>query len=96
MTMLRDATFPNQWHVEAATKDKRADLQMLTVLAPYRTGKRVEWAAQRLESPSAVGVRIQRDGAVTTVAFRKSGVSGKATLEGLAFNAPSAFRTGGR
>lgn len=96
MTMLRDATFPNQWHVEAATKDKRADLQMLTVLAPYRAGKRVEWSAQRLESPTAVGVRIQREGAVTTVAFRKSGVSGKATLEGLAFNAPSAFRTGGR
>ena len=96
MPLSRGMKFPNQWHVEAGTKDKCADIQMLTVLAPYRARTRVEWTAERLESPTAVGARIKRGGTVTTVAFRKSGVGGKATLEDLTFNAPSAFHTTGR
>ncbi len=92
MPMLRDMTIPEQWHVEASTTDKCSDLQMLTVLVPWRTGKRTEWTAQRIESPTAVGTRIRRGDESLVVAFRKSGVTGEATLEGLTFDAPSAFR----
>lgn len=86
--------FPNQWHVEAGTKDKRAELRMLTVLAPCRTGKRVEWTAERVESDTAVGVRIKRGAETTTVAFRKTGVSGEAAVEGIKFNDAFTVRRG--
>lgn len=86
--------FPNQWHVEAGIKDKRAELWMLTVLAPYRTGKRVEWTAERVESDTAAGVRIKRGGETTTVAFRKSSATGEASVDGLRFDDAFAVRRG--
>lgn len=92
MRMIRAATFPNQWHVEAGTKDKRTELQMITVLAPYRAGKRVEWTAERMESATAVGVRIEHGPESITVAFRKSGVTGEAAVGGLKFGEPFALR----
>ncbi len=84
--------FPNQWHVEAGTQDMRGELQMLTVLAPFRTGKRVEWTAERVESATAVGVRIKRGGETTTVAFRKFGTADEASVDGLKFNDAFAVR----
>lgn len=96
MPMSRGAKFPNQWHVEAGTKEKRGELQMLTVLAPYRTGQRVEWTAERIESPTAVGARIRRSGDTITVAFRKPGATGAASVDGLIFNDPFAVRTARR
>jgi len=32
--------FPNQWHVEAGTRQRQPRLEMLTVLVPYRAGQR--------------------------------------------------------
>jgi hypothetical protein len=81
--------FPNQWHVEAGTQDKRKDLGMLTVLVPYRTGQRSDWAAERLESDTAIGVRIVMAGKPTLIAFRKEGVAGEASLAGLKFDGSS-------
>lgn len=91
MSMSRGAQFPNQWHVEAATKEKRDEIQMITVLVPHRAGKPAPWTAERLESGSSVGARVRRGGETVTVAFRKSGVAGEASLGELAFDAPFAL-----
>jgi hypothetical protein len=80
--------FPNQWHLEAGTKEKAKTLGMLTVLVPYRAGQRVAWTVERVDSESAVGVRLTRGDAKRLLAFRKSGVTGAATLEGKTFDAP--------
>jgi hypothetical protein len=83
-----DREFPNQWHVEAGTREKRATLGMLTVIVPYRAGKRVDWTARRIEEESAVGVRLERGGEAALVGFRKEGVTGPAEIEGEAFEGP--------
>lgn len=65
--------FPNQWHLEAGTKEKRGELGMLTVMIPYRVGQKAEWTAERVESDGAVGVRITRGGKTRMISFRKDG-----------------------
>ncbi|MCX7048437.1 MAG: hypothetical protein NTX50_23495, partial [Candidatus Sumerlaeota bacterium] len=50
--------FPNQWHVEAGTQEKKTEMQMLTVITPYRAGQRRDLKIERLDSPTAVGARI--------------------------------------
>ncbi|MEW6305546.1 MAG: DUF4962 domain-containing protein [Verrucomicrobiota bacterium] len=79
--------FPKQWHVEAGTTDKHKDLAMLTVMVPHRAGNAPKWAAERVESDTAIGVRFQRDGQTTLIALRKDGVK-EATLAGVKFTEP--------
>ncbi|MBI5396271.1 MAG: DUF4962 domain-containing protein [Verrucomicrobia bacterium] len=67
--------FPNQWHVEAGTKEKRGDLAMLTVIMPYRAGQKVAWTAERLATPASVGARIMLGGKTIVVNFPKSGLT---------------------
>jgi hypothetical protein len=67
--------FPNHWHVEAATTQKQAEIGMLTVLTPHKTGQQVTWSATRIESESAIGVRITRGGKTATITFRKGGAN---------------------
>jgi hypothetical protein len=80
-----DREFPNQWHVEAGTQEKRQSIGVLTVIVPYRAGQKTEWTAERLESDTALGARVQRGGKTVIIAFRKEGVTGKATLAGVTF-----------
>ena len=54
----------------------------------YRAGQRGAWSAERIESESAVGVRIMRDGKKAAVAFRKADVTGNAAVAGLSFDGP--------
>jgi len=77
--------FPNQWHVEASTREKQQTLGMLTVLVPYRTGGRPSWSAKRLETASALGVQIEGEGKRLTLWFAKPGQpqQDKIRLEGL-------------
>jgi hypothetical protein len=83
-----DREFPNQWHVEAGTREKLAELRMLTVIVPQRAGQTdVAWKAERIETDTAVGVRVVRDGKATLVAFRKAD-QGKASLGSVSFNTP--------
>ncbi len=84
--------FPNLWHVQAGTKEKRKELGMLTVLVPWRDGKETPFTATRVESATALGVKVERDGKTTLVAFRKPGVTGPAELAGLKFDAPFAVK----
>ena len=88
-----ERAFPNQWHVEAGTKEKRREIQMLTVIVPYRAGQCGEWKAQRLESSSAVGVRLRQDGNNLVVAFRKAHQPGRARLEDMVFDKAVALFT---
>jgi hypothetical protein len=81
--------FPNMWHVEAATTEKKREVGMLTLIVPYRAGKREAWTATRVESFSAVGVRIERGGKATTMAIRKEGVDGPASVDGVVFTVPA-------
>jgi hypothetical protein len=83
---------PNQWHVNASTAEKSPSLMMLMVAVPYKKGAKVDWTAERVESPTAIGVRVRRDNAVTLVAFKKAGVDGNASLEGLSFGQHAAVK----
>jgi hypothetical protein len=71
-----DKEFPNQWHVEAGTKDKRMELSMITVLVPHRAGQPVTWRADRKDTADGLRVRITLAGKSTTVTFPKSGATG--------------------
>jgi hypothetical protein len=64
-------TFPNQWHAEAGTVEKRAAVGMLTVIVPHRAGQAAAWTAVRMESESLVGVRLTGLGQPVLVTFRK-------------------------
>jgi hypothetical protein len=64
--------FPNQWHVEASTRDKRKSLAMFTVLVPYRGKQRPEVTATRIDSETALGVRVVCDGREMQTLFSKS------------------------
>ncbi len=87
-----DKEFPNQWHVEAGTREKITKLRMLTVMVPERAGQQRPWHAERLESDTAVGVRWRRDGKTTVVAFRKED-QGQASLEGIQFESAVSVAT---
>ncbi|MBE0543918.1 MAG: DUF4962 domain-containing protein [Verrucomicrobia bacterium] len=80
-----DREFPNQWHLEAGTREKLAELRMLTVIVPERAGKSAIWRAERLESETAVGARVLRDGKTTMVLFRNAG-QGAASFENTRFD----------
>lgn len=84
--------FPNQWHVEAGTKEKQSELRMITVLVPRRaTEAEAAWRAERVESETAVGVRFIRDGKETVVALRKL-EQGAASVAGLTFESAVAVQ----
>jgi hypothetical protein len=83
---------PNQWHVAASTPQKSPSLTMLLVVVPYKSGAKERWTAERVESPTAIGVRIRRDAAVTLMAFKKEGLDGNASLEGLSFSRRAALQ----
>ena len=88
-----DREFPNQWHVEAATQEKRTELRMLTVIVPERSGTpAATWKAERLESETAIGVQLVRDGRLTLVGFRTA-EQGKARLGTLSFEHGLGVRT---
>jgi hypothetical protein len=61
--------FPNQWHVEAGTREPSRQIGMLTVLVPYRTGQRPEWTAERIETDDRPVVRFQCGGWTQIVSF---------------------------
>ena len=84
--------FPNQWHVQAGTMAKRRELQMLTVISPYRSGQETAWSATRLESATAVGVRIEAGDKTVCVGFRKGDSASARLLEDWVLEKPVAAR----
>lgn len=91
-----DKEFPNQWHVEAGTRDKQRQLELLTVLVPYRHGQRPVWQAERMDSADAVGLQVVVSGQPLQVAFRRAGVAGSASWQGQQFPGPVLVHRGRR
>lgn len=77
--------FPNQWHVQAGTVDKSKQIGMLTVLFPYRIGNRPVCKTERIETETAIGAKVGLNGSNILVAFKKSGITGKAIIENASF-----------
>lgn len=75
--------FPNQWHVEAATRDKAQQLGMLTVLAPYRAGNCPDWSAERGETKTTLGARVTYGEKRVSVVFPKPGSRSEVRVGGL-------------
>jgi hypothetical protein len=63
------------------------------VLAPHRAGAARPVDAQRLETDTAIGVRLTRAGQTATIGFRKAGIAGPASLAGKSFDAPVLVET---
>ena len=63
----------------------------LTLLIPARVGKEEPWQAERVDSPTASGLRFTRGGKTLHIAFRKHGVDA-AEWDGVAFDGPVAVR----
>jgi hypothetical protein len=84
--------FPNHWHVEAATRAPAAASDTLTLLLPRRAGKAEPWTAERLDTPTASGLKLTRGGKTLGIAFRKHGAAA-AEWDGRLFDGPVAVRT---
>jgi hypothetical protein len=82
------APFPNQWHVEAALRQKALASDTLTVLIPYRAGAYRAWTAERVDTATASGLRLTRDGKTIGIAFRKHGAT-RAEWDGKTFDEPA-------
>ncbi|MBI5688542.1 MAG: DUF4962 domain-containing protein [Verrucomicrobia bacterium] len=65
--------FPNLWHVEAATTEKRAALGVVTVLVPHRAGQKVTWRATHREAAGGVSADLVIGGRQHTVVFPSPG-----------------------
>ena len=65
--------FPNMWHVEAGTVEKRRAIGMLTLLVPHRAGQGSAFTADRIETDTALGVAIRHGSRQVTVSFPKGG-----------------------
>lgn len=81
------APFPNQWHVEAAMRQKVLASDTLTILLPYRGDAPQTWKAERVDNATASGARISCGGKTITVAFRKHGIK-QAEWNGKPFERP--------
>ena len=76
--------------LRAGVTNKIIELRQITVLALHEKDKRRSLAFKLLESETAIGVRVHRDGLPTLIAFRKSIVAGEADLTGMKFAGPVA------
>ncbi len=79
-------TFPNQWHVEASTAESASAVKVMTVIVPRRAEAASSVHAVRMEEQTAIGALVTVDGVDFTVAFRKDGTKGEASLSGKAFD----------
>lgn len=61
--------FPNIWHIEAGTTEKRSALGVVTVLVPYRAGQATAWQAKRIDSADGAAVEITIGGRKHMIRF---------------------------
>ncbi len=74
----------------AASSQPVTEWRSLFILVPHANAKRRGLGFKLLESSTAIGARIHRDGLPTLIAFRKNPQPGSANLTGLWFDAPVA------
>jgi hypothetical protein len=75
--------------VRSGTTNQTVEFRQITALVPHEKQKRRSLAFKLLESDSAIGLRVHRDGLPTLIAFHK-GAAGEANLAGLKFTSPVA------
>ena len=76
--------------VRSTAAEKVREFYQLTVLMVHPEQSRRSLSFKLLESDTAIGVRVHRDGLPTLVAFRKANCAGEANLTGMKFNGPVA------
>ena len=74
--------FPNQWHVEASTKEPQSRIEVITVLVPHRAGRVPDLSVSRVETEQVVGVEGKLAGIPFRVVFLKDGVVPPVKFEG--------------
>jgi hypothetical protein len=72
--------FPNQWHVEAGTTERRRELGMVTVLVPHRAGQAPVWQSRRTDAATGVTVDVTIGGQTRAVHFPAPGHDDPARL----------------
>ena len=85
---LADTFLPGTVTMQLGPTNKLVQLDLLTVFAVYCGGEKRDYAFKLLESNTAVGARIHREGLPTLVAFRTDPAAGNATLTGFGFSGP--------
>ncbi len=65
--------FPNLWHVEAATTERRREMGVVTVLMPHRAGGIAAWQAKRVETGAGPVIEITIGGKTHTIRFPAPG-----------------------
>ncbi len=76
--------------LRSAVAESGPEFHHLAIFAVHANQARRSLAFKLLESDTAIGARIHRDGLPTLVAFRKQCCTGEANLTGLKFTAPVA------
>lgn len=74
--------------VRSTIAEKVREFHQVTVLVVHREGTKHSLAFKLLESDTAIGVRVHRDGLPTLAAFRKTSCTGEANLTGMKFDGP--------
>jgi hypothetical protein len=82
--------FSGHWRAVAAATNRLTELRLVSAFITHAAGHKRPSGFRLLESDSAIGARIYRDGLPTLIAFRKSAFSGEAEMAGLKFNDPLA------
>jgi hypothetical protein len=83
-----DQLLPGTVTMQLGPTNKFVALDLVTVFAVYRGGEKKSYAFKLLESNSAIGARIHRDGWPTLVAFKIDAAAQSASLTGFSFSGP--------
>jgi len=83
-----DRLLPGTVTMQLVPTNKLASLDLLTVFAVYPGGEKRDYTFKLLESNSAIGARIHREGWPTLVAFKLDPAAQKASLTGFGFSGP--------
>jgi hypothetical protein len=83
-----DSILPGTVTMQLGPTNKLAALDLLTVFAVCRGKEEKDYAFKLLESNSAIGARIHREGLPTLVGFKLDPTAARASLTGFGFSGP--------
>lgn len=85
MTSPAAPSLPGTMTVKVGPTNKVTQADLLTVFAIQPNGRKMDYAFKLVESNTAVGARIHREGLPTLVAFRLAATNATASLDGFKF-----------
>lgn len=85
---IGDSTSSALWRLGIQTDPVKGEFCCATAVLVSPLTKPISYACKWLDSGSAFGLRIHRDGYPTLIAFRKSGARGSVSLAGFSFDGP--------